>query len=92
VVSLVSKRLRGGQQGTLKFRLSKISRVTLRVRRGSRTVLYRSAILGYGLKRELFLVPRAAGTYSVSIAATDLAGNAASATGTLLVLAPRKRA
>ncbi|MEA2292757.1 MAG: hypothetical protein QOE86_396 [Solirubrobacteraceae bacterium] len=92
VVSVVSKQLRGGRQGMLKFKLSKISRVTVRLRRGSTTVLYRSAVLGYGLKSELFQVPRRAGAYSVSIAATDLAGNAASAVGTVRVLKPRKRA
>jgi hypothetical protein len=92
VVSVVSKQLRGGRQGALKFKLSKISRVTVRLRRGSTTVLYRSAVLGYGLRSELFAVPRRAGAYSVSIAATDLAGNAASTVGTVRVLKPRKRA
>jgi hypothetical protein len=90
-LALVTRRLRGGRQGALKFRLSKISRVTVRLRRGASTVLYRSAILGHGTRSEVFEVPRKAGTYDISIAATDLAGNAATAAGTVRVLKPKKK-
>jgi hypothetical protein len=90
-LALVTRRLRGGRQGALKFRLSKISRVTVRVRRGTSTVLYRTTVLGYGTKAEVFEVPRRTGTYDVSIAATDLAGNATSVSGKVRVLRPRKR-
>jgi hypothetical protein len=55
-------------------------------------VLDRTATLGYGRKREFFTVPRRAGTYRVSIAATDLAGNSGSVAGTVRVLAPHRRA
>lgn len=91
VLQLVTRRLRGGRDGALRFRLSKIARVTVRVRRGSKTVLARSAVLAGGLKDQVFEVPRRAGSYTVAIAATDLAGNPASLAGTVEVLRPRRR-
>jgi hypothetical protein len=90
VLRLVTRRLRGGRWGTLRFRLSKVSRVSVKVRRGSRTVLSRTETLGHGLNGEGFAVPRRPGTYAVAIAATDLAGNAASLDGTVRVLRPRR--
>jgi hypothetical protein len=90
VLSMVTRRLRGGKAGELRFRLSKISRVSVRLLRGSKTVLYRSAVLGRGTRTEELEVPRKAGTYDVSIAATDLAGNATTLEGTVEVLKPRK--
>jgi D-glucuronyl C5-epimerase C-terminus len=90
VVSMVTRRLRGGRTADLRFRLSKISRVTVQLLRGSRTVMSRSAVLGRGVRGQRLDVPRKPGSYAVSIVATDLAGNAASITGTVEVLKPRK--
>jgi hypothetical protein len=74
--------LRAGRVGRLRFRLSKISRISIRVQRGSRTV--QSAYLGTysrGTKRIRWRAPRRPGTYQVEVLATDLAGNDGSATG-----------
>jgi len=88
---LVTRRLRGGATGRLRFRLSKVSRVSVRVARRGRVAYATSAVLGYGTKDLRFRVPRRTGTYDVSIDATDLAGNEASVEGTVRVLKPRRR-
>ena len=74
----------------LRFQLSKYSHVGVIVSLGARTVFATSASFAYGLGG--FSIPgiRAAGTYSVRLAATDLAGNFSRSTGTLVVR-PRVR-
>ena len=68
----------------LRFTLSKISHVGITVTRGLSTVLSTSAYFGYGTR--LVKVPKlAAGTYNVTLTATDLAGNYAKTTGTITV-------
>ena len=63
-----------------------ISRVSVTVLRGSRTVarLY-PGTLAHGTKSLNWLAPKQTGTYTVTVNATDLAGNAGSATGTVTV-------
>ena len=59
---------------TLRFRLSKVSRVGIVVARGTRTVFATSASFPYGVDH--FTVPKlGSGTYTVTLTATDLAGN-----------------
>jgi D-glucuronyl C5-epimerase C-terminus len=74
------------QSGKLRFTLSKISRVSVTIARGSRTVatLY-PGTLAHGTKALRWAVPKQTGTYTVTVDATDLAGNAGSATGTVTV-------
>jgi hypothetical protein len=74
-----------GHSFALRFRLSKASHVGIAVRRGSATPLYTSASFGYGVDH--FTVPalHTPGDYSVTLDATDLAGNFAKVTGTLTV-------
>ena len=68
----------------LSFRLSKVSHVGIVVSRGTSTVFSTSAGFGYGVRT--FTVPALkAGTYSVALAATDLAGNFGRITGTLTI-------
>jgi D-glucuronyl C5-epimerase C-terminus len=72
--------LRAGQVGRLRFRLSKISYVSVRFLRGGRVI--QSAALGtlhHGNKLIWWRAPSRAGRYTLLIAATDLAGNDASA-------------
>jgi hypothetical protein len=84
--------VRGGTLAKLRFDLSKISRVAVRVTRGTRTVFLRSALtFGRGTPAVTWAVPRRAGTYAWAVTATDLAGNTATATAKLRVLKPRKR-
>jgi D-glucuronyl C5-epimerase C-terminus len=69
---------------SLRFRLSKASRVGIVVTRGTSTVFSTSASFAYGVRT--FTVPALkAGTYGVRLAATDLAGNFSRITGTLTV-------
>ena len=60
------------------------------LQRGQSTVFLTSASLGYGV-RSFPIPPLAAGTYSVRLAATDLAGNLNRITGTLQLAAAKKR-
>jgi hypothetical protein len=87
-----TRRLRGGKYGYIKVDLSKISNVTLRIRRGGETVHSRYVgTLAYGRRELGWLAPRKAGLYTVDLTARDLAGNPASATGDVEILKPLKK-
>ncbi len=88
-VKLLTRRLRGGRTGALRFGLSKISRVNVQMRRAGKLVLSYGAILGYGTRAITVKPPRGAGTYDVRISATDLAGNSTSLADTLQILKAR---
>ena len=92
-LGLRTTRARGGTLGTLRFSLSKISRVSVRVTAPSgRTVLSLAAgVLGRGTRSIAWRVPRRAGDYTLRVDATDLAGNAASTDGPVEVLEPKRR-
>jgi hypothetical protein len=70
---------------SLRFRLSKASRVGVVVTVGARTILSTSASFPSGIGS--FTIPKQprAGTYSVRLSATDLAGNFANVSGSLQV-------
>jgi len=90
-LSLVTARLRGGTLGRIRLRLSKISRVGLRVERDGRVVSRRAAVvLGHGTRSLTWAVPRRAGEYDVTLTAVDLAGNVGTTEGTIEVLRPRR--
>ncbi len=61
---------RAGRAVRLTFRLSKISCVTVRVKRGSTTVFESRLLTPYGT-RSFTWVPRSAGRYSVEFTAYD---------------------
>ena len=88
---ILTRRLRGGKYGVLRFRLSKISRVTVRVARGSKLMLQRGGLYSHGGRSVGWSVPRKRGKYTVRITATDLAGNSASVRKQIEVLEPAKR-
>jgi hypothetical protein len=68
----------------LRFQLSKYSHVGVAITRGSTTVFATSADFAYGV--DSVAVPRlTAGSYGVTLAGTDLAGNFARTAGTLTV-------
>jgi hypothetical protein len=67
-----------------RFRLSKVSRVGLTITRGSKTVFSSSSEFAHGIG-EFGVGKLPPGTYTVTIAATDLAGNFARAPATLVV-------
>jgi hypothetical protein len=84
-ISLLSKTLQGGTRAGVRISLSKISHVRLTVKRGSLLVWTVSATVGGGRPRLLWPTPSAGGSFSVTLTATDLAGNTSSATGTIAV-------
>ena len=92
VVSLATARLRGGTEGRVRIRLSKISRVGLRFSRAGKVVSVKPAVVvGHGRPTLSWTVPRRAGDYDVAITAVDLAGNVGTAEGTIEVLKPKRK-
>ncbi|HUH79774.1 MAG TPA: D-glucuronyl C5-epimerase family protein [Solirubrobacteraceae bacterium] len=82
-LSLLSTTLHTNTRAGVAVSLSKISRVTVTVKRGSRVVWTVAATVPGGRPRLLWRTPRSPGGYSVTLAATDLAGNTAGASGTI---------
>ncbi|HWG08163.1 MAG TPA: D-glucuronyl C5-epimerase family protein [Solirubrobacteraceae bacterium] len=85
VVSLITKTLKGGTRAGVQLSLSKVSTVRLKVRRNGRTVWTNSAYVSRGRPKLLWSTPAAGGTFSVTLTATDPAGNFSTATGTIVV-------
>jgi hypothetical protein len=85
VLTQLTMRAGTGHSFALRFRLSKASHVGIAVRGDSSTPLYTSAGFGYGVDH--FTVPalHTPGSYTVTLDATDLAGNYTQATGTVTV-------
>jgi D-glucuronyl C5-epimerase-like protein len=87
VVKLVSRRARGGKPAVLKLTVSKPSNVTLKLRRGGRTVIVLGGRLGSGVRTLRWpRPPRAAASYKVLLQARDLTGRSGSGKATLKVL------
>ena len=84
-IALLSTTLPGGARAGVQMSLSKISTVRLTVRRGGRVVWSNSATVEHGRPRLLWATPAAGGSYSVTLTATDLAGNFATTSGTIVV-------
>ncbi len=78
---------RAGSPVRLRFTLDKISVVTVAVRRGSRIVYFAHATEAHGADYFLWRRGPRTGRYSLTISATDLAGNHAQAQSPLTVLA-----
>lgn len=72
---LVTRRVRAGNRATVRFEVSKISKVGMTIRRGGATVLSTSATVARGTRGYAWRVPTAPGRYEVTLAGTDLAGN-----------------
>ena len=84
-IALLSKTLRGGTRAGVQMSLSKISTVSMTVRQGSRVVWSNSATVEHGRPKLLWITPAKGGSFSVTLTATDQAGNFATATGTIVV-------
>lgn len=87
--ALLTTRVRARQQVLVRFRLSKISRVGMTIRRDDATVLETSATVGRGDRAYTWKVPPVRGLYDVTLTATDLAGNSSRSTGEIEVLRRR---
>ncbi len=85
VVSLLSTKVAASSRAGVKIQLTKISTVTLTIRRGSKVVWTNRATVEGGKPRLLWVTPAKTGTYSVTLAAGDLAGNFTTAQGTIEV-------
>ncbi len=82
-VSLLTTTLPTNARAGVQVSLSKISTVSITIRRGSSTVWTNAATVEGGKPRLLWLTPSQAGTYSISVTARDLAGNFATTSGTI---------
>lgn len=90
-VAVTTRRLRGGTVASLRFRLSKISRVGVEVSKGGRLVLSRGPFLGSGGERFVgWAVPRTPGRYDVRVTAVDLAGNVGNTAAVVEVLRAKR--
>ncbi len=87
LISLLSKKLAGGTRAGVAISLSKISTVTMTVRHGSHVVWTNAVTVAGGHPRLLWITPRGGGTFTVTLEATDLAGNFATTSGSVLVSA-----
>jgi D-glucuronyl C5-epimerase C-terminus len=83
VVSLITTTLPTSARAGVQLALSKISTVSLTVRQGSHVVWTNSATVERGKPRLLWVTPAKAGSYSITLTASDLAGNFSTATGTV---------
>jgi hypothetical protein len=82
VLEVLPRTLRAKKSGKLRFKLSKISRISMRIARGATVVAtIDPGVLGRGTKAVAWTAPKKTGTYSMTVTATDLAGNAATAAG-----------
>ena len=85
-LALLTSHLRAHVAADIYFRVSKVSRVGITIRRNGRTVFLTSATFPY--RTHTFSIPAALslpGAYTVTLDATDLAGNYAAITRTLHV-------
>ncbi len=91
-IALLTRTLRTGENAGVQVQLSKVSTVNLSISLAGRTVWTNSATVEGGKPRLLWVTPSKPGTYSISLKARDLAGNEASASGTIAVSkAPRAK-
>ncbi|HXA55753.1 MAG TPA: D-glucuronyl C5-epimerase family protein [Solirubrobacteraceae bacterium] len=88
VLELLTHKLPEGARGGVQIELSKVANVSIAVREGVKVVWTNSALVEGGDPRLLWVTPSKAGTYTVSVTATDLAGNTASTSGTIALGAP----
>jgi hypothetical protein len=84
-IALLSRTLRGGTQAGVQMSLSKISTVRMTVRQGGRVVWSNTATVEHGRPRLLWPTPARGGTFTITLVASDLAGNFATASGTVVV-------
>ena len=85
VLKLLTARLKAHRTSSVYFEVSKISRVGITVLNGAKTLFLTSATFPYG--RHAFTIPAlpTAGTYTIQLDATDLAGNYSQMRGAVYV-------
>jgi D-glucuronyl C5-epimerase C-terminus len=85
LVKLLSSKFKGGERAGVTLSLSKIATVTLTVRKGSTVVWTNRATVAAGKPKLLWNTPASGGSFGITLTATDLAGNFATANGTIAV-------
>jgi D-glucuronyl C5-epimerase C-terminus len=85
VISLITTTLPTSTRAGVQLSLSKISTVRLTVRSAGKIVWTNSATVERGKPKLLWITPAKGGAYTITLTATDLAGNFATATGTITV-------
>jgi hypothetical protein len=85
-LQVLGSNLRAGKTGKLRFQLDKISRVSLKIVGDDGQVVDTRGLgtVGYG-SRWIEWKPKHSGTYTVTLSASDLAGNPGTATGSVEV-------
>lgn len=81
-VSVLARTLRAKKRGAIRVELSKVSSVSLTVRRGGKPIFTKSLRLGHG-RHDIPFQPAKAGDLDVEVRAVDLAGNVGTAVGTV---------
>jgi len=84
-IALLSKTLRTNVRAGVQLSLSKVATVNLTVRKGATVVWSNSATVERGRPRLLWVTPAKSGSFTVTLTATDLAGNVASTSGTIVL-------
>jgi hypothetical protein len=84
-IALLTTRVRGGTRAGVQMSLSKVSNVSMTIRKGGRVVWRNAATVGGGRPRLLWVTPESGGTFTVTLSATDPAGNFATAQGAITV-------
>ena len=85
MISLITTTLPTSSRAGVQLSLSKVSTVRLTVRLGGNVVFTNSATVERGKPKLLWPTPAKGGTYAITLSATDLAGNFATASGTITV-------
>lgn len=86
VVSLLTSSLPVKTRTGVQVSLSKVSTVRITIKRGGTTVWSNSATVERGKPKLLWVTPAQTGAYTVTVTATDLAGNTATASGTITLV------
>jgi hypothetical protein len=84
-IALLTRTLHAGTRGGVQVSLSKIATVGLTVRQGTHVVWTNRATVEGGRPKLLWITPAKGGTFTISLTATDLAGNFSTASGTIVV-------
>ena len=84
-VALLTTKVHAGTRAGVQMSLSKVSNVSMTVRKAGRVVWRNGATVEGGRPRLLWVTPQRGGTFDVTLSATDPAGNFATAQGTITV-------
>lgn len=85
LLALITHALRTSQRAGVQVQLSKVSTVSMSISLNGKGVWSTAATVEGGKPRLLWVTPSKPGTYTVTLKARDLAGNEASASGTIVV-------